>query len=216
MSSDLRQWKPPPSSITNRVGQRLAIPQVLRLNAPDSPSGSAGAGPHRLFSEAWCGKLDMDVKEFAQKLLHFVGFLGILIITCSLIAGPLVLGHKLERILDHAVVISFLAILLFGTPLAFSKSRRHWTGFALFAWDCLLSLDLWVTCFLITLHFWGLSGVIFGLICGGIGIVPVAFFASLVHGAWDGVIGIPLVAGLIFAVRWAGAWLISKSRTSPE
>jgi hypothetical protein len=56
----------------------------------------------------------------------------------------------------------------------------------------------------------GIGGVIIGLMIAGIGIVPVAMRAVLLHGEWQALIVFVALIVLTFGLRALGFWLAKK------
>ncbi len=64
--------------------------------------------------------------------------------------------------------------------------------------------------FLLTLSLWGVFGVFVGLFMGGIGVVPIAMFATSVKGQWMPLIELVVLAVMTFASR-IGATTLAAS-----
>jgi hypothetical protein len=58
---------------------------------------------------------------------------------------------------------------------------------------------------------WGLFPVILGLVLGGIGVVPIALFATIVEGRWDVFWNVIVLIGLTYGLRALGFWLVEKA-----
>src|SRR5438445_11070222 len=69
-------------------------------------------------------------------------------------------------------------------PLCIFRKTRPWAGLAFYLVSFLFGTMLFAFSCLVVVQIWGYGGLIFGLILGGVGVVPVAFFASLFHAEW--------------------------------
>ena len=70
--------------------------------------------------------------------------------------------------------------------------------------------DVWCCGLGVTYEAWGIGGVIIGLVIAGIGIVPVAMLAVLLHGEWQALIVFVILIVLTFGLRALGFWLAKK------
>ena len=61
-----------------------------------------------------------------------------------------------------------------------------------------------------TYEAWGMVGVIIGLVIAGVGVVPVAMLAALLHGEWQALIVFVIFIVLTFGLRALGFWLAKK------
>ena len=64
---------------------------------------------------------------------------------------------------------------------------------------------------LISYTIWGVTGIVIGLLLGGIGVVPIAILATLFNGMWSMVGQLLLVTAITFGTRFLGIWVIMKS-----
>lgn len=62
----------------------------------------------------------------------------------------------------------------------------------------------------------GIGWIIFGLMCAGVGIIPVAAVAAMFHGEWS--IFFQIIGGIVVigVVRFLGNFLIVKSEPKEE
>lgn len=159
----------------------------------------------------------MDEESRLKKAVRFcLGLIAMLVIfaVASLlvhgIAGGMVWTFaKVLPWLNDAGRVAFYICMLVLLPLCIFRKARPWAGFGflvssyifgafLFAWSCLLDVQLW-----------GYVGLIVGLLLGIVGVVPVALLATLFHGAWQAFWSILFGAILTLVTRSAGTHLIA-------
>jgi len=58
---------------------------------------------------------------------------------------------------------------------------------------------------------WGMFAVIVGLFIAGVGVVPIAILASLIHTEWLILIQLIILLGLTFGSRIWGAYIVENS-----
>jgi diguanylate cyclase (GGDEF)-like protein len=111
-------------------------------------------------------------------------------------------------------------------PLSAFKTTRRWAGLGYFTASYVFGTELFAYSCIVAFQIWGYTGLICGFVLGGVGVAPIALFASvyaaIVHRTqW----GLPwellLMAGLTFGTRFLGFYLItsdeqqSSSRVMP-
>lgn len=146
--------------------------------------------------------------------------MAVVLLVCMV---PLIVLHGLAwvsvrvlPVLNFIVTIALMAILIFGTPLAFFKATRHVPGYGLLYWSYFAGATLWLASLLVTLALWGMFAVIIGLLIMGIGIFPVALLASAFSGEWQCFGNLLVSFVFMLAARFGGAYLVSKSSQASE
>jgi hypothetical protein len=82
------------------------------------------------------------------------------------------------------------------------------TGFVIASF--IFGTMMWCWGLAFTYEVWGTIGVIIGLVIAGVGIVPVAILAALLHGEWQVLIVFVIFIVLTFGLRALGLWLGRK------
>ena len=161
-----------------------------------------------------------------QKAVKALGMVGMALVTLFVVLiVPLVLlvpyihgmvwfSVKAFAWLFYGGAIAFAICLLVLLPLSIFRKLRPWTGFGIFLSSYLFGTLLFAFSCLVALQLWGYVGLIIGLLLAGGGVVPVAFLAALFHGEWAllgfVVLGTVLTFGTrLLGLRWAGS-------TTPE
>jgi len=98
-------------------------------------------------------------------------------------------------------------------PLCVFRKTRPWAGMGFFLSSFLFGTGLFAFSCIVVVQIWGYGGLIFGLLLGGIGVVPLAFFAALFHGAWPLFWSVVIGVILMFGTRSLGLYL---SDTRPK
>jgi len=106
-------------------------------------------------------------------------------------------------------IFTFISLFIF-IPLLLFKTTRMWGGNALFFVSWIFGTTLWLFSFFATYELWGFLGLFIGLFFLGIGVIPVAFIASLFSGEWMMLAGITYMIILTFGTRFLGAYIIEK------
>jgi hypothetical protein len=138
------------------------------------------------------------------------------------------------RFVDSAVEDSFVAILYIPymfyfsveiwvlvlvfvmVPLCMFRKTRHWAGVAFLYTSYFLGATIFVYCCLFVVSVWGYGGLAGGLIFAGVGVVPVALLATLLHAEWS--VLLELVVGIVltFGMRFLGLRLSMIRPTQDE
>jgi hypothetical protein len=117
---------------------------------------------------------------------------------------------KLFPILFLIGMVLFLLNIFLFLPLSFFRKTDIVSGFAFFISSHLFGLLLLLYSISAVYVLWGLGGVIFGLLLGVIGVIPLALIASLLAGQWW--LLLSLLLGIISTIgfRVLGVYLLSK------
>jgi hypothetical protein len=110
------------------------------------------------------------------------------------------------------VLWSSLAIVFFILgPLSLIPPARviAATGFVIASY--VFGAMMWFCGLAFTYEVWGMFGVFVGLVIAGVGIVPVAMLAALLHGEWQVVIVFVILIVLTFGLRALAFWLAQKA-----
>jgi hypothetical protein len=100
------------------------------------------------------------------------------------------------------------AVLL---PLAIFRRLRGPISFALVVSSYVYGLSLWLYSCLLAFILWGYAGLYVGLAFVGVGVVPVAFIATLLGSHWHQLGAILLVVALTYGARIGGILLAASA-----
>jgi hypothetical protein len=151
------------------------------------------------------------LKSIGGFLLGICIFAAIIFIVAMFVKGGVWLSERAYPWLVAINAIAFLIVLFVLLPLSIFRRTRAFGGGGIYISSFLFGLGLWVWCLLISYTLWGVGGVVVGLLLGGVGVVPIAFFASLFHGLWSILGQILLLVAITFGTRFLGIFLMMKS-----
>ncbi len=159
-------------------------------------------------------KIIENIKGIGSGALGVVTFLLILLLPVVFIlifiGGVAWIGLKVMPFLVTATTIfTFISLLVF-IPLLFFRETRIWSASALFFVSWIFGATLWLFSFFATYMLWGLLGILIGLFVFGIGVIPIAFVASLLNGEWMMFAEITYMIILTFGTRFLGIYIIEK------
>jgi CheY-like chemotaxis protein len=143
-------------------------------------------------------------KELRGFALSIVGIAMFVLVPVFCLRGVVwVFQHLGQWLLTTASSVSDIcAFVLF--PLSLFKLTRPFAGLGFLLSSYVFGATLFGLCCAIVFGVWGYSGLIGGLLLGGIGIVPVALLAALVHPASVTFWPLPVGLALTFGTRWLG------------
>lgn len=151
------------------------------------------------------------LKSIGSVLLVIGIFVGISLLVGFFIRGGLWLSQVLYPWLTLISAIAFIFCIIVLLPLAFIRKTRGFSGLGLFIASYIFGASLWVWAFLLTYTLWGAIALIIGLFIAGVGVVPIAMFATLLNGEWSILGQLVLLVILTFGSRILGFYLINKA-----
>jgi hypothetical protein len=162
-------------------------------------------------------RLQKTVKGLGMALVALVVLFVVLIVPLVLsvlyIHGMVWFSVKAFAWLFYGGAIAFAICLLVLLPLSIFRKLRPWTGLGFQLASYLFGTLLFAFSCLVALQLWGYVGLIIGLLLAGGGVVPVAFLAALFHGEWALLGFVVLGIILTFGTRLLGLRL---SESTPE
>lgn len=112
--------------------------------------------------------------------------------------------------------IAFDICIVIILPLCIFRKTRPWAGVGLYIASYLFGTILFAFACIVVVQIWGYFGLIVGLIIAGVGVVPVAFLATLFHAAWPLLLDLIIGTVLTFGTRALGMYLASRGPTEEE
>ncbi len=152
---------------------------------------------------------------FGKTLIGLAVGVGILFLSAVLLLG---MGWALTKALpwlSWAPRIVFDICFFVLLPLCVFRKTRPWAGTGFFIASCAFGLLLFAFSCIVALEIWGYTGLFIGLFFGGVGVVPVAFLAALLHGEWLLLLNMVLGVVFTFGTRFLGIYLAS-GKQPPE
>jgi hypothetical protein len=105
-----------------------------------------------------------------------------------------------------AFKIAFAISVLVFCPAALISPTRGFAAVGFVAASYVFGAILWVSGMAYTYITWGLFAVIIGLVIFGIGIVPIAMLAALIHGDWGDLVGFIFLGVFTYGCRMLAVW----------
>ena len=151
------------------------------------------------------------VKETGSRVMGLAAMIGMIAVAAGLIVGAATFSLLVMKWTIPAFMITFLVSLVVLGPLAFIPPARGVSAIGFMTASFAFGVILWIWGMAYTYSVWGLLGVIVGLVFLGVGVVPVAMVAALVHGDW-GNLGIFLLGAVLTSgCRSLANWLAQKA-----
>lgn len=116
----------------------------------------------------------------------------------------------------NAGSIAFDVCVLGLLPLCIFRRTRPWAGFGFYLASFLFGIALFAFSCLVVVTIWGYGGLIVGLVLGGVGVVPVAFFAALFHAEWSPFWAVVIGTVLTFGTHFLGIYLITPKEVEKQ
>jgi hypothetical protein len=152
-----------------------------------------------------------------EQLKTAAGFIAALILMVVLVfLGAAAVGGMVwasETVYPWVVPIASVCLLLDVVllPFAIFRRLRGPISIAFVVSSYVYGLSLWLYSCLVAFILWGYAGLYVGLACVGVGVVPVAFIATLLGSHWHQLGEILLVVALTYGARIGGMLLAASA-----
>ena len=151
------------------------------------------------------------LKGIGYVLIGFLALLLMLGIGLGLLVGATKASLWLTQWLPW-VVLPALAISIFIlAPLALVPAARVVAAFGFLIASYAFGASVWIWGLAYTYETWGVIAVIIGLVVLGVGVVPIALIAALIHGDWGNLATFLVMIVATFGSRGLAAWLAVKA-----
>lgn len=138
-------------------------------------------------------------------------FVAMIVVCLGFIFGSVWLSSKIMPILLYVFGVIFWICCIIVLPMAFFKKTQSIAAVGFFIASYVFGITLWFYSFFITYSFWGIFGIIIGLMLAGIGVFPLAIIASAIHSEWWLVFNLIITGVLTYGFRYLGLYLDEKS-----
>ena len=150
------------------------------------------------------------VKGAGSIILGLSFLVGMLAIGAALLTGAAAFSLWVLKWTFPVFSIALMISVILLAPLSLIPSTRGFAAIGFTIASIVFSVILWVWGMSYTYLAWGLFGVIVGLVFLGVGVVPIAMLAALMHGDWSS-LGLFIFAGLVtISLRVLSNWLAEK------
>lgn len=157
----------------------------------------------------------MNLKNFSGMLLSVFGLLIPIVVAIVFLSGARWAADRLLGLLTAAGMILLAIDIVILLPLSVVRGLRSLTGGGIFFSSYLFGIATWLLGFAITYNAWGWFGVLLGVMFLGVGVVPLAILACVLHGAWETAAVVVLFAVITFGARLVG-YAIGESTSASE
>ncbi len=151
------------------------------------------------------------LKSIGSFLLGICILVGVMFIVMMFIKGGVWLSERAYPWLVLLTAIALCFVIFICLPLSIFRRTRAFAGGGIYLSSFVFGLTLWIWSLLVSYTLWGITGIVVGLLLGGIGVVPIAILASVFHGLWSMVGQLLLVTAITFGTRFLGIWIMMKS-----
>jgi hypothetical protein len=132
-----------------------------------------------------------------------------LLIGVWLVGAEWVSAHVLPFLSKLSALVTFVDLVAI-IPLGFVRFTRKFAAWTLYSTSFLFGVTLWMYGFLATLLLWGRLAVIVGLCLAGVGVVPLAYLASLFKAQWSILANLVFLTVATFGARGLGVRFLVK------
>ncbi len=106
--------------------------------------------------------------------------------------------------------LGLLAAVLYGLVALLVKSVRRSFGIYLLLLSFGIGAATWTASALLVLGIWGITGFVIGVLLGGIGVVPLSLFATLLHREWTNFFAVIVQLICLFGTRYSGIAIVER------
>lgn len=151
------------------------------------------------------------MKDVGSVILGLAIMIGMIAIGIGLLTGAAAFSLWILEWTFPAFLITLLLSLLLVAPLSLIPPTRGISAVGFMIASFAFGAILWIWGMAYSYSVWGLFGVIVGLLLFGVGVVPVAMFAALVHGDWGNLGMFVATVVVTFGFRGLAGWLAKKA-----
>jgi hypothetical protein len=173
-----------------------------------NPSGIASsAKPNTDMLKSSNSTLLDKLKSVGGVVLGIIIILALLTVCAVFIAGAEWLS---ENLLPWSLRVSewvFFVLIASLLPLSLIRKCRPYTATAMIFSSFVFGATVWMDGLVLTMTIWGDGAAIFGLLLGGVGVVPFAMLATLFHGMWVRLAELVVLTLLTFGSRFIAFWI---------
>jgi hypothetical protein len=144
------------------------------------------------------------LKKLGLSILFPIALIVILFLSLLLLRGMMWTFDKVYPWLLRASEIAFVICVLVFLPLCIFRKTRPWAGVGFVYASYVFGIFLFAYACFFVVEVWGYVGLAIGLIFAGVGVVPVALLAALLHAEWSVLLELTFGIFLTFGARFLG------------
>ncbi len=155
--------------------------------------------------------MNRSFKNFTITIGVIIGLLILFILPVFLIEGGVYLYENFYEIIG-TINLSLFGLVVVLLLLSIIPDLRKITSSSIFICSYIFGATLWLISLYYTYSLWGILGVIIGFLFLGIGMIPLAMLALLLHALFIDLGILILLVVLVFVFRFLSVWISSKYR----
>jgi hypothetical protein len=156
------------------------------------------------------------LKKVGLGALVPLGMIGMLVLAALLVRGVVWVSDKALPWLTTGSEIALGVCVFIFAPLCIFRKLRPFAGLGFYFASYLFGMCLFAFACIVDVQIWGYGGLAVGLFLAGIGVVPVALLATLLHAEWQWLLNLIISIVITFGARALGIWLTTPARTYEE
>jgi hypothetical protein len=121
------------------------------------------------------------------------------------------LQFSLFPVLEPVVAICIAAWVFICLPASFFRKARPWVGVALLYGSLITGFACWILSVILTYRTLGIFWLIWGLVLGGVGVLPIALIGLVCRGLWSSIPDLLFAIATALLPRILGIWLVGES-----
>jgi hypothetical protein len=142
--------------------------------------------------------------------------IGVLVLIALLLRGMVWASEKALPWLTTGSEIALGICVFIFLPLCIFRKTRPWAGLGFCFASYLFGACLFAFACIVDVQIWGYWGLVVGLVLAGVGVVPVALLATLLHAEWAWFANLIISIIITFGARALGVWLTTRARNYEE
>ncbi len=146
-------------------------------------------------------------KTIAQVSFGLLGFVGLLLLSIFYLRGVVWASATFFPWLVAAGAIALIVCNVILLPLSVFKRTRSWAGLGYYYSSYVFGTLLFAYSCIAAYKYWGYVGLFVGLFMAGIGVLPIAYLATIVHHDWQIVGNLAVGTAATFGLRAFGVYL---------
>lgn len=151
------------------------------------------------------------IKSIGGFIIGIAIMVGLIFLVGILIVGGVALAGKIFPFLVKVANVVTVLLVFILVPMAFYKKTRMYAGMGMYFSSYIFGFTLWIYSALVAYVFWGFLALFIGLFLMGIGVLPIAFLASLFNGEWTILGNLVYMAVLTYGSRILGRHIAEKA-----
>lgn len=156
-------------------------------------------------------KFKLFISQIGLLFFIIITFLTIGLVIAMMIKSGAWISEQIYPLLLIVSEITFAVILFVFIPLSLFRKTRYYAGKNMMIASYVFGVTLWIWGFVITYKFWGVLGIVIGILLLGVGVVPMAMLAAIFNTAWYELLKLGVLLFITYCVRTLGNYILETS-----